>query len=71
MAETKKIRMKVSRGNPAGGPIIRAGATVELPLFWANKFIADGTAEEVTDTASASAAKPEKKNGGKNKKGKS
>jgi len=43
----KKVKMKVSRGNPAGGPIIRAGATVELPEFWANQFIADGTAEEV------------------------
>ena len=46
-----KVRMKVSRGNPSGGAIIRAGAVVELPEFWASKFIADGTAEEIKTDA--------------------
>lgn len=45
--KTIKVRMKVSWGHPTNGGIIRAGAVVELPEFWANKFIADGTAEEV------------------------
>ncbi|HEY8562798.1 MAG TPA: hypothetical protein VIL74_20640 [Pyrinomonadaceae bacterium] len=63
--------MKVARGNPAGG-IIRAGAVVVLHEFWADKFIADGTAEEVRETDSADPeAKQEKKNGEKNRKSKS
>lgn len=71
MAETKKIRMKISRGVPGGG-IIRAGAAVEISEFWANQFIADGTAEAVEETSSAeAAAKPKGKSNGGNKKSKS
>lgn len=36
--------MIVSRGNPGAGVIIRAGSLVDLPEFWAKKFIEDGTA---------------------------
>lgn len=59
MAETKKVRMLVSRGNPTSGVIIRSGAVVELPAFWAEKFIAEGAAVE--ETPSAESAKPKKK----------
>jgi hypothetical protein len=69
MAETKKIRMKVSRGAPGSG-IIRAGATVEIASFWAESFIADGSAEEVKTDAADLPAK-EKGNGGKSRKSKS
>jgi hypothetical protein len=69
MADTIKVRMKVSHGSPVDGAIIRAGAVVPLPEFWAKKFISDGTAEEVKTEAAHPAAK-EKKNGGKTPKGK-
>lgn len=49
--EIRKVRMRVSRGNPTDGAVIRAGAIIELPVFWADKFIADGTAEEIKAVA--------------------
>jgi hypothetical protein len=52
-----KLRMLISRGSPIDGAIIRAGAVVELPEFWAERFLADGSAEEVKDAGST--AKPE------------
>jgi hypothetical protein len=63
MAEikTQRIRMKVSRGNPSGGPVIRAGATIEISEFWAQRFIADGTAELVEDQPAQPKAEPKKK----------
>jgi hypothetical protein len=50
--KTLKIRMLVSRGNPSGGAIIRAGATIEIAEFWAKKFIAEGSAELVEEPKS-------------------
>lgn len=61
MSEPKKVRMMVSRGNPAGG-MIRAGAVVVLPGYWANKFIEDGTAEAVEETKTAEPKAKDKKN---------
>lgn len=60
--------MIMSRGNPAGGMIIRAGATVDLPEFWADKFIADGSAEEVAATPKTEKPAAEKKPAAKGKK---
>jgi hypothetical protein len=51
--KTLKIRMLVSRGNPSGGAIIRAGATIEIAEFWAKKFIAEGSAELVEESFSS------------------
>ena len=66
MAETKKVRMKVSRGNPSkGGAIFAASAVVEVPSFWADKWIAEGVAEEVRSEPETSSK--EKKNGRKGK----
>lgn len=62
MAENKtlKIRMKVSRGNPSTGTIIRAGATIDIAEFWANRFIADGSAELIEETKAESKTKGKK-----------
>jgi len=71
MASTKKVRMMASRGNPtSGGVVIRAGAIVELPEFWADRFIADGSAELVTEKpkADTAAEKAATKSKGKTKK---
>jgi hypothetical protein len=57
--ESIKIRMKASRGNPAGG-IIRAGAVVQLPKFWAERFIEDGTAERVVEDSASGGTKTKK-----------
>jgi hypothetical protein len=70
MSEVKKVRMKVDRGNPAGG-IIRAGAVVSLHSYWADKFIADGSAESVEENTTGNPAPAKgKNNGGKNGKSK-
>ena len=62
--ESVKVRMKESRGNPAGGPVLRAGAVLNLPSFWAERFVADGAAEKVEQTETpARSAKKGKKNG--------
>lgn len=47
MADTKKIKTLVRVGNPRTGLIIAAGVTVDLPTVWADRFIAEGKAEEV------------------------
>lgn len=58
----KKVRMLVSRGNPAAGfGLIRQGAVVELPEFWADRFIADGTAELVEGKVEKTESEPKKK----------
>lgn len=59
---TKKVRFKISRGNPSTGAIIRAGAVIELAEFWADKFIADGTAELIEETEKTKSKKKGKKN---------
>lgn len=51
----KLVRMLISRGSPVDGTVIRAGAVVELPDFWAERFIADGSCIE-EQTASAERA---------------
>lgn len=45
-------------GNPGSGVILQAGTVVDLPAFWADKFIANGSAEAVTDKPKAD--KPKK-----------
>lgn len=41
--------------------IIRAGATIELPANWADKFISDGVAELVTGSKVEEKAAAKKK----------
>ncbi len=59
MAEMKKVRIMVRVGNPSSGAILAPGATVELPVFWADKYIANGSAELVE--AKAKDPKPKTK----------
>lgn len=47
-----KLRFLQSQGSPLDpGTVIRAGAKVEMPEFWAKKFIAQGIAEAVEEAA--------------------
>lgn len=47
MASIKVIMLR-SWGDPTnGGGILRSGATVDLPEFWAKKFVNEGTARAV------------------------
>jgi hypothetical protein len=62
---TKRIKVLISRGNPSGGPIIRSGSVIEIAAFWADRWIADGTAVEVQETEKKAAEPKEKKNGKK------
>lgn len=68
MSELKKIRFLISRGSPTTGLIIRAGSVLDFPLFWADRFIADGTAVAVESDHSSGepTAKPKKKKGENN-----
>lgn len=66
--ETRKIRFLASQGNPTGGPIIRRGTVTDFPAFWADRFIADGTAELVGNT-DAPPPSQDKKNGKRKGKG--
>ncbi|HRJ90433.1 MAG TPA: hypothetical protein PLX39_17285 [Pyrinomonadaceae bacterium] len=63
MAQTKKIKVLISRGNPSGGPIIRSGSTIEIAAFWADRWIADGTAELVAGKSEPEAKPQQKKHG--------
>lgn len=68
MAETKKVRILARVGDPRSGVIIQPGALVELPEFWANRYIANGSAEEVKDAGKpADDAKPKPAPKGKKK----
>lgn len=63
---SKKVTMLKSWGNPTrGGGILRAGAKVELPEYWADKFVADGIAK--ADSAKPDKAKTEVQADGKGK----
>lgn len=52
-------------GNPLDGAILAPGATVELPEVWADRYIANGSAELVT--AKPKAEKTDDKPKGKGK----
>lgn len=53
---TRKLRFRIDRG--FGSMQVRAGAVVDVPEFWAQRCIADGSAVEVEETP---IAKPEPK----------
>lgn len=55
--ETKKIQFLISRGSPITGEIIRKDSVMDFPLFWADRFIQDGTAVEVVDGGQKEASK--------------
>jgi hypothetical protein len=57
MAETKKIRFLQRAGDPRSGVIIQPGTVTDFPATWADRYIAQGIAEEVKDAGST--AKPE------------
>lgn len=65
MANTKKVRIMQRVGNPLDGAILAPGATVELPEVWADRYIANGSAELVT--AKPKAEKTDDKPKGKGK----
>lgn len=60
MAETKKVRILARVGDPSKGVIIQPGAIVDLPEVWADRYIANGSAELVEERQ-LGAAKPESK----------
>ena len=53
---TKTVRILQRVGDPGSGMILAPGASVELPEVWADRYIANGSAELIE----AKAAKPEK-----------
>jgi len=53
---TKKVRILQRVGDPGSGVILAPGASVELPEVWADRYIANGSAELIE----AKTAKPEK-----------
>lgn len=57
MANTKKVRIMARVGDPRSGVIIQPGAVVDLPEVWADRYIADGSAELV-EAKAASEPKP-------------
>lgn len=57
MANTKKVRIMARVGDPSNGVIIQPGAVVDLPEVWADRYIADGSAELV-EAKAASEPKP-------------
>jgi hypothetical protein len=65
MAETKRIKFLVSRGSPVDAAIIRVGTVTDFPVFWADRFIADGTAIEVKEDSTDSNSKTKKPKGKK------
>ena len=69
----RKLSFLRSQGDPASGAIIRAGAVVEVPDFWADRFVADGTAVEVVEQIKPDEPQPEEPTtpAPKTKKGKS
>lgn len=50
MAEMKKVRIMARVGNPLDGAIIQPGAVVDLPEVWADRYIANGSAELVAES---------------------
>lgn len=60
---TKKVRVLERIGNPGDGAILQPGATIDLPEVWADRYVAQGKAEEVKTEPKA--AKPKAKNVGK------
>jgi hypothetical protein len=63
MANTKKVRILSRVGDPTSGAIIAPGALVDLPEVWADRYIANGSAELVAEKPKAKAddAKPKAK----------
>lgn len=66
MANTRKVKMLIPRGSPTDGAMLQRGATVELPEYWADRFVEDETAEEVSEQKASKTEKPKAK---KTKKG--
>ncbi len=62
---TKKVRILERVGDPVGGAILQPGATVDLPEVWADRFIANSSAELVA--AKPKAEKTDDKPKGKGK----
>ncbi len=52
MAEFKKVRIMRRVGDPRSGVILAPGASVELPEVWADRYIANGSAELIEAKAS-------------------
>ena len=54
----KKVRILERVGDPRSGVILQPGALVDLPEYWADRYVSQGKArEEVKDAGST--AKPE------------
>lgn len=60
MAETKKIRVLSRVGDPRNGAIIQPGTVLDFPATWADRYIGEGFAEEVTEPK-AEKSKPKAK----------
>jgi hypothetical protein len=61
MAVFKKVRVTRRVGDPTKGVIIQPGAVVDLPAFWADRYIANGSAVEVEKTEHPKTEKPKGK----------
>lgn len=59
MAELKKVKIIARVGDPRNGVIIQPGTTVDLPEVWADRYIANGSAELVDEKPKPT--EPEKK----------
>lgn len=51
---TKKVRIIKRVGDPGSGMILAPGATVQLPETWADRYIANGSAELIEEKAAKS-----------------
>lgn len=55
----KKVRILERVGDPKSGVILQPGALVDLPEYWADKYIAQGKAREDLPKAAKAEKEPE------------
>jgi len=59
---TKKVRILENVGHPSSGVTIRQGATVDLPEYWADKYVNQGVAEFIIEDEGPKEVKNGKRN---------
>jgi hypothetical protein len=65
MANLIKVRILERVGDPSKGVIIQPGTVVDLPEVWANRYIANGSAEAILEKPKAEKPKAASKKKGK------